>query len=515
MKKKKKRKLKKYLSKKKMKVLSPLSQYTNDAKVRRAGIAVGVVVAAGVTIRLVSLTLCRRDSKKSAGGASKKVATALAAIPLEEQERRIQAFASCPFRKNEMVTSNLHVPSYAGTREVVNRFHCKITLTGGVEGNEKVECFDFVTFDYHSFSSNPVVADVARKTVCAYGVGSCGPRGFYGTVKPHLDVEKDLALFLQTESAVVYSFSYATVATLVSCFASRGDFIVMDREVNSAVEEGCSLCRANLSTYLHRNMEDLERVLQEVVRKDSKNGPHRRLIVTEGVFANTGSICPLREIKQLADKYKFRILLDDSYGFGAIGANGRGTPEHWDMKTSDVDVYVGSLHAAMGGVGGFCAGRSAMVNFQRLSATAYVFSAALPPYVTAGTSAVLELLQNDSSCVTALKTKSSMFRKLLAETMRKKKDILICGDEYSPIVILRVSPEYLAQHDTQEVEDRLQKVVNAAELQKIAISRLIFSKEERSFNEPSLRIVIKSQVEIADLKAAVATIADVISKTMT
>lgn len=498
-----------------MKALLPLSQYTNDPKVRRAGIVMGVVVGAGITIRLVSFTLSRKNAKNSASVAAKKISTALAAIPVEEQERRIQAFTSRPFRENEVVTSNLHVPSYAGTREVADRFHCKITLTGGVQGNEKVECFDFVTFDYHSFSSNPVVIETARKTVCAYGVGSCGPRGFYGTVKPHLDVEKDLAAFLQTESAVVYSFSYATVATLVSCFASRGDFIVMDKEVNSAVEEGCSLCRANLSTYLHRNMEDLERALQEVVRKDSKNGPNRRLIVTEGVFSNTGSICPLREIKKLADKYKFRILLDDSYGFGAIGEKGRGTPEYWDMKTSDIDVYVGSLHAAMGGVGGFCAGREAVVNFQRLSATAYVFSASLPPYITAGVSTVLELMKNDSSYVTALKTKSSMFRKLLAETMRKKKDILICGDEFSPIVILRVSPEYLAQHDPKEVDDRLQKVVNAAEQQKIAISRHIFTKEERNYNEPSLRIVIKSQVEIADLKAAVATIADVISKTMT
>jgi len=498
-----------------MKTLPSLTKYTDDVRVRRAGVVVGVAAAAGIAVRLVSLTLCRKDSKKSSGGTSEKVSTALAKIPLKEQERRIAAFTSRPFRENEEETSNLQVPSYAGRREVVDRFHCKITLTGGVQGKEKVECFDFVTFDYHSFSSDPEVIDVARKTICAYGVGSCGPRGFYGTVKPHLDAEKDLAAFLETESAVVYSFSYATVATLVSCFAARGDFIVMDKEVTSAVEEGCSLCRANVTTYLHRNMEDLERVLQEVVRKDSKNGPHRRLIVTEGVFSNTGSICPLRKIKELADKYKFRILLDDSNGFGAIGENGRGTPEHCGMKASDVDVYVGCLHSAVGGVGGFCAGRAAMVNFQRLSATAYVFSAALPPYITAGASAVLRLLKNDPSCVSALKTRSGMFRKLLAETMRKQKDIVICGDECSPIVVLRVSPAYLSQHGSKEVEDRLQKVVNAAEQQKIAISRHIFNKEERNYTEPSLRIVIKSRVEIADLKAAVATIADVISKIMT
>lgn len=488
-----------------------------DPKFRRATMVVGGAITTGVTFHLISLFLAQRARKKRTGvRLNPKVAAALSKIPMEEQERRLQAFFSLPFRGDCPTTSNLEVPSYPGERIVVERCHCKITLTGGALGKDKkLECFDFASFDYHSFSSDPEVLDVARKTICAYGVGSCGPRGFYGTVKPHLDVEKDLAAFLETEAAAVYSFSYATIATLISCFAARGDYIVMDREVNSAVEEGCSLSRANVQTYLHNNMDDLERVLKEVVAKDSQKGPHRRLIVTEGVFVNTGSICHLQAIKKLADTYKFRIILDDSYGFGAIGAKGRGTPEYCGMKTSDVDVYVGCLHAATGAVGGFCAGRTAMVRFQRLSATAYVFSASLPPYVTAGVSAVLRLLQQDPSVVTSLTSNSALFRKSLQDGIKRMKDVIVCGADASPIVVLRLDPAYRAKYGDEEVEDRLQRVVNGAEELKVAITRHIFTKDERGYNEPSLRIVMKSQVSVIDLKGAVATISDMICRILT
>lgn len=431
--------------------------------------------------------------------------------PPEEQQRRLAAFSSAPFREECKSTTNLTVASYPGMREIVDRFNCKLTIKGGAIGEKPVECLDLTTYDYHSFSTHNAVVDTARKTVSAYGVGSCGPRGFYGTIKPHLDVEKDLYTFLGTEDAVIYSFSYATVSTVISCFASRSDYIVVDREVCSPVEEGCALSRAKVLTYNHNDMEDLERAMKEVAAVDNPKKPKRRLLVTEGVFLNTGVICNLPKIKELAEKYKFRILLEDSYGFGAIGKTGRGTPEYYGMPTTAVDVYVGSMSAAMGAVGGFCAGYGAVVDVQRLGVTAYVFSASLPPYITAGVSTVLDIMSKDTSYVTNLQKKSALFRKSLREAMPKMKLVTICGSDASPIVVVRVDPAYRQKHGDDAIEDKLQRVVNAAEVEKIAITRHIFAKDERGYNEPSLRVVVKSQASDADLKAAAATIAHAIT----
>lgn len=487
-----------------MTILSTLTNEKNSSQVRCA-----VALSAGVT--LASLIGAAAFSiRKSA--IKKKIASDKPALPsLEEQQRRLQAFASLPFREECVVTSNVAVPSYPGCREVVDRFHCKITIKGATVGETPVECLDLTTMDYHSFSSNPKVVDVARKTVCAYGVGSCGPRGFYGTIKPHMDAETDIKNFLKTEDAVIYSFSYATIATLISCFAHRGDYLLMDKEVCSQVEEGCTLSRANLQTYKHNDMEDLERLMKEVAAKDGTKNPHRRLVVTEGLFLNNGNVCNLPKIKELCEQYQFRIIMDDSFGFGALGKTGRGTPEHFNLSASDIDVYVGSMSASLGAVGGFCAGVTPMVDFQRLGAAAYVFSASLPPYITAAVSTVLDVMDKDTSYALNLQKKSAVFRKSLREAMPKMKHVVICGLDVSPIVVVRVEAGYREAHGDADVEDKLQRVVNAVEREKIAITRQFFTKDERNYNEPSLRVVIKSQAAEAELKAAAATIAHAIT----
>lgn len=408
------------------------------------------------------------------------------------------------------MTSNVNVPS-RGERTVTERLGWKITVENPSIAEAPVECLDLSTFDYHSFSTHPQVVDVARKTVSAYGVGSCGPRGFYGTIKPHLDAEKDIMEFLKTEDAVIYSFSHATVGTLVSCFAGRQDYILMDGGCSRAVYEGCLLSRANLTPYDHNNMADLEEKMKGVAEKDGKRAPHRRVVVTEGLFYGDGSICNLPKIKELCDKYKFRLLLEDSYGFGALGKSSRGTPDHFGIPVSAIDVYVGSLSNSLGAVGGFCAGSSAMVDFQRLGSHAYVFSASLAPYVTAAVSSVLSILDKDFSFSENLQKRSTVFRKSLREAMPKMKHVELLGTDASPIVVLRAEAGYRKNLGDDAVEEKFQKVVNMVEKEKILIYRHTFNRADANFNEPSIRIIVKSQIPEADLKAAAAAIAHAIT----
>ena len=52
-----------------------------------------------------------------------------------------------------------------------------------------------------------------------YGVGSCGPRGFYETIDCHLTLEEELAKFMKTEEAVIYSFGFATIASVIPAYS--------------------------------------------------------------------------------------------------------------------------------------------------------------------------------------------------------------------------------------------------------------------------------------------------------
>ncbi|GET92441.1 serine palmitoyltransferase-like protein [Leishmania tarentolae] len=425
----------------------------------------------------------------------------------EEQERRIAAFQSIPFRAECSVTSNVPVPEYHGLTEVVGREGCYITILRP-GSSEAEECLDLATYDFHSFSTMPEVVEVARAAVNAYGVGSCGPRGFYGTIKPHLVIEQDLAKFLATEDAVVYSFGYVTVATLISCFSSRGDYLVYDDGVNSSVMEGCTLSRSDIRPFKHCCMKSLEERMQEVVAKDGHTKPHRRFVVTEGLFSNTGDICSLPQILELCHKYKFRLLLEDSYGFGVLGKSGRGTPEHFNIPTMDVDVYIGSLSTSLGAVGGFCAGASNMIEHQRTTSTAYVFSASLPPYITASASQSLAVLARDNTLVSKLRENTKRMRSHLRDAGFNAEKIKLVDsiDGASPIIILAVERVYVEREGLEKVESRLQRVVNALQKKKVAVVRNVFTTDEPVNNLSGLRIVVKSLATEAEVTSALEAI---------
>lgn len=452
---------------------------------------------------LLAFFLLQRFHRRGRG----KSPNLMSRLSPEEQERRLAAFQSIPFRAECSVTSNVPVPEYHGLTEVIGREGSHITIVRP-GSSEAEECLDFATYDFHSFSTLPEVVEVARAAVNAYGVGSCGPRSFYGTIKPHLVVEQDLAKFLKTDDAVVYSFAYATVATLISCFSGRGDYLVYDDGVNTSVMEGCMLSRSDIRPYKHCSMRSLEEQLQEVVAKDGYSKPHRRFVLTEGLFSNTGEICPLPQILELCHKYKFRLLLEDSHGFGVLGKSGRGTPEEFNIPTMDVDVYIGSLSTSMGAVGGFCAGASNMIDHQRVTATAYVFSAALPPYITAAVSQSLAVMARDDTFVAKLRNHAKRMRRHLREAGFNAEKIKLVSsfDDASPVILLAVERAYVNREGLEKVESRLQRVINALQKKKVAVVRNVFTRDEPVNNVSGLRIVAKSLATEAEVTAALEAI---------
>ncbi|ESL12142.1 hypothetical protein TRSC58_00096 [Trypanosoma rangeli SC58] len=180
---------------------------------------------------------------------------------LEEQERRIAQFQSQMFQADSKTATNATVPNRPGMPKVDSREGCYVTIQNAADGN-LLQCLDLATEDFHSFSTHPTVLEVTKKTVVAYGVGSCGPRGFYGTIRPHMDAEKALARFLGVEDAIICSLSFATVSTLISCFAGRGEYIIADDGVNLSIAAGCTLSRATVYRYRHNDMTHLESLLK-------------------------------------------------------------------------------------------------------------------------------------------------------------------------------------------------------------------------------------------------------------
>ena len=141
--------------------------------------------------------------------------------------------------------------------------------------------------------ANENLKEKAIQTLRTYGVGPCGPPGFYGTQDVHMKLEADIATFLGTPACIVYAQAFSTISSVIPAFSKRGDIIVADKAANYAIRKGIEISRSTVRWFEHNDLDDLERVLQRVVKEQAGKPLTRRFILTEGLFENIGDMVDL------------------------------------------------------------------------------------------------------------------------------------------------------------------------------------------------------------------------------
>ncbi|GAX79061.1 hypothetical protein CEUSTIGMA_g6501.t1 [Chlamydomonas eustigma] len=282
--------------------------------------------------------------------------------------------------------------------------------------------------------------EVATGTVAKYGVGSCGPRGFYGTIDVHLELEKQIAEFMECPQCTIFAYDIATVASVIPACGNRKDIMIADEGCSYPIQQGLTLSRAAVHFFKHNDMQDLERVLREVEAKEKaeKKPLCRKLIVVEGIYANTGDIAKLDEIFAIKEKYKYRLLVEETYSFGVLGPHGRGACEHYGLKAGQVEVICASMSACLGSIGGFVVGETDVVEHQRLAGSGYVFSASLPPFLATSAQHALQQLRSQAK---ALLPRLHGNCAALRSQIRKIPGLLVAHDgcENSPVIHVHIS----------------------------------------------------------------------------
>ncbi|PSR75714.1 hypothetical protein PHLCEN_2v9005 [Hermanssonia centrifuga] len=303
---------------------------------------------------------------------------------------------------------------------------------------------NLASYNFTGLAGNEIVKERSVETLRKYGLGSCGPPGFYGTQDVHIQLEQDLADFLGTESAIIYSQAFSTISSVIPAFCKRGDIIVADRGVNFAIQKGLQISRSTIRWYDHNDMKSLEQVLESTEKeRRKKKGPlTRRFIVTEGIFDHDGAMADLPKLVELKLKYKYRLILDESVSFGSVGRTGRGLTELYNVPASQVDMLVGSLANGLTACGGFCAGSRVVVDHQRINGTSFVFSAAMPAMLSVAASEGINILRNTPSILDTLQDNVHAVRAIL----ERVDCITIPSHQASPMIHLHVrlpSPTHL------------------------------------------------------------------------
>lgn len=331
------------------------------------------------------------------------------------------------------------------------------TIIGGVSSRPKIslpthhagkarEVMNLASYNFADLAGSEKVKERAIAALRKYGVGSCSPPGFYGTIDVHMALEADIARFIGMDKCIIYSQGFITIASVIPAFSKRGDIIVADRGVNFAIQKGLQVSRSTIKWYDHNSMSSLENVLQSVVREDKRRrGPMtRRFIITEGIFENDGARSDLARLVHLKRKYKFRLMLDESISFGTVGATGRGMTELCDVPPTEVDMLVGSMANTLGAAGGFCAGKEEVVFHQRINGTSFVFSAALPAMLAVAGSAAIQGLIAQPSLMSTLHENIAALRSVLDHV----ESIRIPSDPQSALIHIQIRSKFEPHPDT-------------------------------------------------------------------
>jgi 8-amino-7-oxononanoate synthase len=243
--------------------------------------------------------------------------------------------------------------------------------------------------NYLGLTADERVMQGARDALERYGTGLTGSRLLNGTTGLHLELERELAEWMGTEAAIVFTTGHQTNLGAIGTLLGPGDTVVVDSGDHASLLDGALLSRAKLRAFRHNRPDKLEQTLEKAVRDGGGI-----LVVVDGVFSMEGDIAPLREIVELCDRFGARLMVDEAHAAGVLGARGAGTCELLGVEDR-VDLRMGTFSKSLASCGGFIAGDAEVVEFLRIQSRAFLFTASAVPAAVGAALAALRVVRSE------------------------------------------------------------------------------------------------------------------------
>ena len=230
----------------------------------------------------------------------------------------------------------------------------KLRVLGGEQAAETIvdgrQVVNLSSNNYLGLTTHPHAQGAGARGHQPLGVGSGSVRTIAGTMALHMELERRLAEFKQTEAVVVFQSGFTANAGTVSSILTKDDVVVSDELNHASIIDGCRLSRATIKVFPHKDVDAARQILRALPASQ------RALLITDGVFSMDGDLGPLPGLCALAEEFGCIMMVDDAHASGVFGRNGRGTIDHFGMH-GRVDVQVGTLSKAIGALGGYVAGQ--------------------------------------------------------------------------------------------------------------------------------------------------------------
>ena len=243
--------------------------------------------------------------------------------------------------------------------------------------------------NYLGLTGDPRVKEAARAALEQYGTGLTGSRLLNGTIPLHRELEEELAAWMTTEDAIVFTTGYQANVGTIGTILQPGDTVICDSGDHASILDGVRLSGAKLRPFRHNRLDKLEQMLE---RAAGDGGGV--MVVVDGVFSMEGDICDLPPVVELCERYGARLMVDEAHGCGVLGARGAGACELFGLEER-VDLRMGTFSKSLASCGGFVVGPAAVIEFLRYSSRAFVFTAAAVPAAVGAALGALRIIRDE------------------------------------------------------------------------------------------------------------------------
>ena len=268
-------------------------------------------------------------------------------------------------------------------------------LEGPISNRMKFNGKEVITWsvnDYLGLANQPEIREVDAKAAAEFGSAyPMGARMMSGHTDLHEQLEKELAEFVEKESAYVLNFGYQGILSTIDTLVSKNDVIVYDVDAHACIIDGVRLHPGKRFTYKHNDIESLEKNLGRATKMAKQTGGGI-LVISEGVFGMRGEQGRLKEIVALKEKFQFRLLVDDAHGFGTLGKRGAGAGEEQGVQ-ADIDVYFATFAKSMASTGAFIAADKEIIDFLKYNMRSQMFAKSLQSVLVVGALKRLDMLR--------------------------------------------------------------------------------------------------------------------------
>lgn len=265
---------------------------------------------------------------------------------------------------------------------------------------------NYTSNDYLGLSQDKALIQAACSGIRAYGTGLGSARPQASSVR-HSVLEGRLASWLEYDACAVFTTGYQALVGTMQAFLDDETTVVLDKLSHAAIIDGALLAKGQcedleIRFFKHNDVASLDKTLGGAANK-------KKMVVIEGLYSVDGDLAPLADMLAVARKHGAVIMLDDAHGIGTLGPTGRGVAESPGLL-GEVDLLIGTFSKSFGTVGGFLCAERSLVEYVKVCARGFVFSATLPNAQVEAALAALDIIQRDTSLIQRLAANGKRFR---------------------------------------------------------------------------------------------------------